>query len=221
MNRSFHLLASGLLAVLASSAHGAGAATVGQWRAGTNYTLVQPPQPTNAGPGQVEVNEVFWYGCGHCYALDPTLENWRQTKAGYIDFHRIPVIWGPAHRQHAKLFYTLQALGRGDLHPKVFDAIHRDGKMLAADDDAGARAMHLAFLKDHGVSVKDFNAAYDSPAVTANVRSAEEATYRFSVSSVPVMIVNGKYSTSVTMAGGTPAGLLALVDDLAASERPR
>ena len=79
------------------------------------------------------MNEVFWYGCGHCYALDPTLENWRETKAKYIDFQRIPVIWGPPHRQHAKLFYTLQALGRGDLHAKVFDAIHRDGNMLATN----------------------------------------------------------------------------------------
>lgn len=215
MNRAFHLLTLALLAAIASS----GAAAIGEWRAGTNYTVLQPPQPANAGPGQVEVNEVFWYGCGHCYALDPTLENWRETKAKYIEFRRTPVIWGPPHRQHARLFYTLQALGREDLHSKVFDAIHRDGNMLAANDDAAARAMHLAFLRNHGVSEKDFNAAYDSEAVAANLKRAEEVTYRFSVSSVPLIIVNGKYTTSVSMAGGTPASLLALIDDLATRER--
>ena len=216
MNRAFRLLALGLMVTAVSSAD------VGQWRAGTNYTLVQPAQPTNAEPGHVEVNEVFWYGCGHCYALDPTLENWRDTKAKYVDFRRIPVIWGPVHRQHAKLFYTLQALGRGDLHMKVFDAIHRDGNMLATNgDDVAARALHLAFLKEHGVSEKDFNAAYDSMSVATNLQRAEEATYRFAISSVPVIIVNGKYTTSVHMAGGTANGLVNLINDLAASERPR
>ena len=36
----------------------------------TTRSLV-PAQPTSAGPGKVEVVEVFWYGCGHCFALDP------------------------------------------------------------------------------------------------------------------------------------------------------
>ncbi len=98
------------------------------------------PQPTSVGPDKVEVSEVFWYGCGHCYALDPALENWKKTKPAYIEFVRIPVIWSPIHVQHARLYYTLQVLGRDDLHPKVFDAIHRDGKQLSAATDEEARA---------------------------------------------------------------------------------
>ena len=82
--------------------------------------------------GKVEVNEVFWYGCGHCYALDPALESWKAEKPAYVEFVRVPVIWGPMHRQHAKLYYTLQALRRPDLHSKVFDAIHQQGLQLAA-----------------------------------------------------------------------------------------
>lgn len=223
MTRSFHLLALGLIAtVVVSAADRRAAASVGPWQAGTNYTLVRPPQPTDAAPGQVGVNELFWYGCGHCYSLDPTLENWRETKAEFIEFRRTPVMWGIPHRQHARLFYTLQALGRADLHPKVFDAIHRDGNMLATNGDEGAaRAMHMAFLKDNGVSEKDFNAAYDSEAVTKNLRRAEEITQMYSIASVPTLIVNGRYTTTVTMAGGTPANLLSLINDLAASERSR
>jgi thiol:disulfide interchange protein DsbA len=222
MHRALHLLAWGLMFAAVAYADGPVATDAQQWRPGTNYLRVPIPQPTQVAPGHVEVNEVFWYGCGHCYTLDPTLENWRESKAEFIEFRRIPVMWGPAHRQHARLFYTLQALGRDDLHPKVFDAIHRGGHMLATDgDDDAARALHLAFLKDHGVSEKDFNAAYDSKSVTDNLRSAQEATERFAVASVPLIIVNGKYTTSVSMAGGTPGGLISLINDLAARERPR
>jgi protein dithiol oxidoreductase (disulfide-forming) len=237
MTRAY-ILASALAAVLslqacaraAEPATGASAAApaqapanpaaIGAWRAGTNYTLLTLPQPPNAGAGKVEVDEVFWYGCGHCYALDPALETWKASKPAFIEFVRIPVVWGPTHRQHAKLFYTIQALGRADLHAKIFDAIHRGGKALAAQRDEDARAMQLEFLKDHGVTAKDFNAAYDSMSVDTNVRRAEQLTQQYAVASVPLIIVNGKYSTGVGPAGG-PSQLLTLINDLAASEKGR
>jgi protein dithiol oxidoreductase (disulfide-forming) len=196
------------------------AAALEKWQAGSNYALLPSPQPTNAKPGKVEVDEVFWYGCGHCYALDPMLEAWKLKKPDFIEFVRIPVMWGPLHQQHAKIYYTLQALNRLDLHAKVFDAIHKDHNLLAAEDEAQARAMVLAFFKDHGVTEKDFNAAYDSMTVATNLQRAQEATFRFNVTSVPQMIVNGKYMTDVSMAGGQ-GPLLNLVNDLATSEKKR
>ena len=195
-------------------------AALERWKAGTNYTVLTTPQRPDVKRGKVEVNEVFWYGCSHCYVLDPVLESWKDNKPGYIEFVRIPVIWGPVHLQHARLFYTLQALGRGDLHPKVFDTIHREGNMLAAQTDAEARALQLTFLREHGVSEKKFNEAYDSPAVAGSVERAQSLTGRFEVASVPLMIVQGKYVTSVSQAGNT-TDLLALVNDLAASEKGR
>ena len=198
----------------------AAAAALAQWQAGTNYRLLPAPQPTNVAGGKVEVNEIFWYGCGHCYALDPTLESWKIDKPAYVEFVRVPVIWGPVHRQHAKLFYTLQALHRPELHAKVFDAIHQQGLPLSARDEVEARAMHMAFFSSQGVTEKDFNAAYDSMSVAANMLRAEELTRKFAVASVPILIVNGKYSTSVTEAGGATQ-LLSLINDLAASEKNR
>lgn len=193
------------------------ASPLSQWQEGTNYTLLPNPQAP-AVPGKVLVNEIFWYGCGHCYALDPLLESWKLKKPDYVEFVRIPVIWGSVHRQHAHLFYTLQALGRTDLHSAVFDAIHMNGNLLAGSTDEEARALHFAFLKDHGVTEKAFNDAYDSPQVAANLKRAEELTKSFMISAVPTMIVNGKYSTGVSQAGGSGA-LLTLVNDLAASEK--
>jgi thiol:disulfide interchange protein DsbA len=194
--------------------------TLDKWQVGTNYKLAPAPQPTNVGAGKVEVNEVFWYGCGHCYALDPALESWKTSKAPYVEFVRIPVIWGPVHRQHAKLFYTLQALHRPDLHTKVFDAIHKLGMALSSRDETEARALHRGFLLGEGVTEKEFDAAYDSMSVATNMARAEEFTKKFEVGSVPLMVVNRKYITSVSEAG-SEGKLIALVNDLAASEKAR
>jgi len=191
-----------------------------QWKAGTNYQLLAAPQPTSVAAGRVEVDEVFWYGCGHCYALDPALETWKTQKPAYIDFVRIPVIWGQAHRQHAKLYYTLQALHRPDLHTQVFDAIHQHGTPLSSRDDLDARAQQLAFLESKGVTEKEFNAAYDSMTVAVNMQRAEQLTKNYAIANVPTLIVSGKYSTSVGEAGGTEQ-LLSLINDLAASEKNR
>ena len=107
---------------------------------------------------------------------------------------RIPVIWGPAHRQHAKLFYTLQALRRADLHTKVFDAIHQEGLPLAARDEVEARAMHFAFLNRERRVGEGFQRRLRLD-VGGDEHAARRRTSRknFAVASVPVMFVNGKY----------------------------
>jgi thiol:disulfide interchange protein DsbA len=220
-HRAIHLLAA-LLAVtwsLNACARDPEPA-LSRWKAGTNYQLLASPQPTSAPAGRVEVDEVFWYGCGHCYALDPSLETWKADKPAYVDFVRIPVIWGQAHRQHAKLYYTIQALHRPDLHTQVFDAIHQHGTPLSSRDEAEARAMHLAFFESKGISEKEFNAAYDSMTVAVNLQRAEQLTRNYAIANVPTLIVNGKYATGVGEAGGTEQ-LLSLLNDLAASEKNR
>ncbi len=103
----------------------AGQLPAGKWVAGVNYRPLVPAQPTDAAPGKVEVVEVFWYGCPHCYALDPYIESWRKTKPAYVEFKRVPVTWQAVHQSHAKLFYTLEALGKEEaLHTAVFAEMH-------------------------------------------------------------------------------------------------
>lgn len=224
MNRGFvraiMLAAATLAASFAIRAAAPAAASLERWQDGVHYTQLRTPVPPEVRRGRVVVNEVFWYGCSHCYALDPALESWKTSKPAYIDFVRIPVVWGPAHAQHARLFYTLQALKRDDLHPKVFATIHENHNMLAAQTDADARALQLEFLRDNGVTEEKFNAAYDSPAVIENVNRARSLTGRMEVGSVPLMVVQGKYVTSVSQAGNDKK-LLELVVDLAASEKGR
>jgi thiol:disulfide interchange protein DsbA len=192
----------------------------GKWKAGTHYTPLVPAQPTNVGPGKVEVVEVFWYGCPHCAALEPFIQSWTKNKPEYIEFARVPVMWGPVHRAHAKLFYLLRALNRTDLEQKVFDMIHKDGNMLVSNDEQVSRKMQLDFLKANGVSADDFNKAWDSFTVNTGLQRAEQLTQRYKVNGVPLVVINGKYTTDAGMAGG-PGQLLQLINDLAASEKRR
>ncbi len=193
---------------------------VGKWKAGVNYTPLVPAVPTNVAAGKVEVVEVFWYGCPHCSALEPFIASWLKNKPEYVEFVRVPVMWGPVHRAHARLFYILQSLHRTDLHDKVFDAIHKEGKMLVANDEASTRKMQLDFAKANGISEDDFNKAWDSFGVTSGMQRAEQLTERYKVEGVPVVVINGKYTTDVGKAGG-PGELLSLINDLAASEKRR
>jgi protein dithiol oxidoreductase (disulfide-forming) len=205
-------------AALAFAGVAAAADPLAPWRVGVNYRLVENPQPPTVASGKVEVTEVFWYGCGHCFALDPVLEGWIPTKPDFIEFVRVPVIWQQVHRQHAKLYYTLQALHRLDLHPKVFDAIHTEGLLLTDRDESKARALQFAFLNRHGITQQQFDAVYDSMSVAMNIQRAENYTRSLGIDNVPSLFVNGKYATSVGEAGGD-ALLLTLLTNLAESEK--
>lgn len=193
----------------------------GKWRVGTHYLPVSPAQPTSAEPGQVEVMEVFWYGCPHCYALEPTIQGWEKAKASYVKFVRLPVMWGAVHRAHARLFYTLQALGKAEeLHTTVFDEIHKRGNFLVANDEAQTLRLQVAFAREHGISEGDYTRAYNSPEVKAALEKAEDLTRRYRVDGVPVLFVNGKYQTGLDMTG-SPNSLVSLLNDLAAAEKRR
>jgi protein dithiol oxidoreductase (disulfide-forming) len=187
------------------------------WQPGVNYDPIVPGQPTSVAPGKVEVLEVFWLGCPHCYALEPYIRAWLKTKPAYIEFVRVPVMWNAIHRAHAHLFYTLQALGRPDLIEKAFDTIQHQQSPLASADEAESLQMQQAFAVRNGISADDYKNAYNSFSVASDLQRAEELTQRYHVDSVPFIVVNGKYATDVGKAGG-PEKLIKLIDDLAAFE---
>lgn len=190
----------------------------GKWKPGTNYDVLVPAQPTSVGPGKVEVIEVFWLGCPHCYALEPFIEAWLKSKPSYIEFVRVPVMWGPAHRAHARLFYTLQALNRADLFKKTFDTIQTQHRLLVGQNDDDTLKVQEDYAKENGISPEDYAKAYNSFSVNSNLQRAEDLTQRYQVQGVPLVVVNGKYTTDVSKAGG-PQQLVQMIDDLAASER--
>lgn len=192
----------------------------GKWVPGTHYKVVAPAQPTNVAPGKVEVVEFFWYGCPHCFALDAAVESWRKNKAPYVEFVRIPVMWGEVHRAHARLFYTLKALGKLDeLHSKVFADIHVEHQPLyAPGDPLATQRQQLQFAKDNGISEADFMKAYNAFAVHTDLNEADDLVRRYRIDAVPTFAIAGKYETDMSMAGGE-ANLFQLINDLAASEK--
>jgi thiol:disulfide interchange protein DsbA len=194
----------------------------GRWVEGRHYTKLVPAEPTHVAPGRVEVLEVFWYGCAHCSHLDPALEGWRkQGKPAFVDFVRSHVMWNATTLAHARLHYTLKALGKlEELHPLVFREIHEKGNFLVAPDAAATEQLQRAFLKAHGISDAAFDGAYHSFAVDNDLRQAEDTTHRYKVTGVPMLIVNGKYTTDIALAGGE-AELLELINFLAAVEHRR
>lgn len=189
----------------------------GKWKPGVNYDPVVPSQPTSVPAGKVEVMEVFWYACPHCYALEPYLTAWRKTKPDYIEFVRVPVMWGPVHRAHAQLYYTLKQLGRNDLDDKVFETLHQQQNPLVGNSPEETLSRQLQFAKDNGIDQEAFRKAYNSFAVSADLQHADAITQLYHVEGVPLIIINGKYQTDVGKAGSHEE-LIAEINDLAASE---
>lgn len=192
----------------------------GRWKAGTNYNTIVPAQPTSVPPGKVEVLEVFWLGCPHCYALEPYIQKWLTEKPAYADFVRVPVMWGPYHRAHAQLFYTLESLGRDDLVEKAFDTIHRDHNPLLGTDAQDSFNKQLAWAEGNGIDANTFRTAYNSFGVHSSLEHAQEVTDRYQVESVPLVIIDGKFSSDVDKAGGQ-GQLIQLIDDLVSFEHHR
>lgn len=187
--------------------------TSAQFKEGANYVKVVPAQPTGVAPDKVEVVEVFWYGCGHCFALDPAIESWRsKTKPAYVEFVRVPAMWSEATRMHARIFYTAELLGKLEqLHTPIFREINVNGNQLNTVEKISA------FFVKNGVSADEFQKAFSSFAVENKLQRADFLNRRYRIQSVPTVVVNGKYRTDVGMAGGEQQ-LFGLIGELAASE---
>ena len=90
------------------------------------FATLSPPQPTEGG-GKIEVLEFFWYGCPHCYSLEPSVAAWAKKAPADVVFKRVPAIPSDSWGEMAKIFYTLEAMNvLEQYHQKVFDAIHKD-----------------------------------------------------------------------------------------------
>jgi thiol:disulfide interchange protein DsbA len=215
------LLAAVASTVAAATSSTSAAAAATQWQDGVNYTRVVPAQPTNVPAGQVEVLEFFWYACPHCYALEPNVAAWLKSKPAYVTFTRVPVEWNEGHRSLARLYYTLEGMGKlNDVHSEVFKEIQVNGDPLIGADPnntAAAERVQLAFIKKLGLSETDFGKAYHDMNVETAMQRADQLGQRYRVSGVPTFVVNGKYVTDVTMAGG-PDRVISLVNDLATQE---
>ena len=181
---------------------------------GVTYKTLKPAVPTNVAPGKVEVVEVFWYACGHCYLLEPKLEAWeKKGKPANVELIRMPAVWNEVLKTHARLFYTIEILGRPELNNEAFREINVRGNRL----DTPAKIE--AFFTSRGVSKADFQKAFSGFAVESKLARAIDLNKRYRITSTPTVVVNGKYVTDASMAGGEDK-LFQVINALAAREKP-
>lgn len=168
---------------------------------GKTYTLITPPQPTETGKN-IEVLEVFYYGCPHCFDLEPALNVWVKQLPKDVTFRRLPAIFRDSWVPLTKAYYTLEALGLTEkLHGDVFNAMHVENINLSDEKTL------FDWMAKHGVDSKTFADTYNSFAVQSKVMRAKQLTKAYGVTGVPSLIVDGKYVTSSSTAGSHAASL--------------
>ena len=202
------LLRSGLAALALTLALGAAGVEL---KEGVNYQTLAQAQPTET-PGKIEVSEFFWYGCPHCFALEPVLAKWLAALPVDVAFRRIPADFG-RWTAGARLYYALVALGEESrLRGELFDAIHNGGLFHTKEADVSE------WLAKRGVAPARFSAAYNSPAIADKLKQSQLLTKAHGLDGVPTLVVAGKYWTSSTLAGGHE-GVPAVLDALIAKAR--
>jgi len=159
--------------------------------AGTDYTVLATPQPTEVPAGKIEVTEFFWYGCPHCNEFEPSLEAWLKTAGPDVVFKRVPVAFRDDFVPHSKMFHALDALGLAQqLTPKVFHEIHENHNYLLTEQ------AQADFLAKNGVDPVKYKAAYESFSINSALQRDTKLLNDYKIDGVPTLAVQGKYETS-------------------------
>ena len=161
-----------------------------------HYELLDEIQPVQTG-NKIEVVELFWYRCPHCYRLEPYLVEWQSNMPDNVEYVPIPAILNPNWEFHARAFYTFQALGVLDpLHALLFDALHQ--KRL----DINTLDALAEWAETNGVSGADIHKTFNSFAVENKINFANVISRKYGITGVPAIIIDGRYRTSVSLVGG-------------------
>ncbi len=189
-------------------------ASTAEAQAATGYELLSAPMNT-ADPSKIEVLEFFWFGCPHCYAFEPAINDYKKDLPEDVAFVREAPALNPQWEQHSRLFYAARSLDVIDaVVEPVFNEIHQNKKRLRKPKDIGNFIESL----NVGVDSEKFQKTMKSFAVDAGLRRSMQLAQQSGIRGVPAVIVNGKYRTSVSMAGGHDA-VIRVIERLVELER--
>ena len=194
---------------------GAAFADMSNFVEGTHYVAVQPAQQIDVKPGQIEVIEFYWYGCPHCFALEPFVVQWEKTKPKNVVFKRVPAAMKDSEFYvDAQATVTADILGIGDkVREPFFNAIHVDQDVALASDKDAIRS----FFGKFGVKPANFDATWDSFGVQTQLARDQQLAARYNVSGVPTVIVDGKWMTGAGYQM-EPADIMRCIEFLIARE---
>lgn len=157
-----------------------------QFVEGKDYTVLKKPTPVTGN--KVEVREFFWYGCPHCFKLEPHMQAWLKQMPKDVTFVRTPAAMNPVWESGARTYWASEMLGvRQTTHLALFDAIQVDNQQIF--DQASA----AKFFTKYGVPESKFNNAYNSFAVSSKVAESNKLAQQYQLAGVPAIIVDGKY----------------------------
>ena len=181
-------------------------------RAQDKFRTLASPAPTDAESGRIEVVEFFWFGCPHCYSLEPLINAWARKLPQDVVFRRQHVPF--REPKHQQLYFTLQAIGQDNekVLAAVFAAIHQQRKRMLDQKEM------VEVLAPLGVDAKAFNDAFGSFGVRTRQQRANKLADAYGLDGVPAIGVNGKYLTAPSLAGSNEAALR-VVDELIDRER--
>ncbi len=158
---------------------------------GRDYKVL--PNPENIAGDVIVVREFFWYGCPHCYSLEPYMQSWAKTRASDVAFFRTPAAMNRMWEVSARGFYAAQQLGIADkTHQALFDAVHKERKnnVIATQEDMAN------WYASQGADKERFNSLYNSFAVTTRIERSKQGAQRYQITGVPAVVVHGKYVVS-------------------------
>lgn len=190
-----------------------------QFEQDTHFVRFQSAQPVIGGPDKIEVAEIFWYGCGHCFDFEPHINRWAQNKPENVRFVRIPATWNPLLKLHAQLYYTEEVLVKNGkiadpegFRAAVFAEFHQKSNHMTSESSI------QQVFEQHGVSAEDFSATWKSFEVATKLNKAQDLALRYGISGVPAVVVNGKYRTGASQDVQGYPKVLEVVDELVARE---
>ena len=170
---------------------------------GKDFDKTAQAMPTDT-PNKIEVTEIFWYGCIHCYHMDPMLNAWVKKLPADVVFKRMPGLPQPAWAPMAKAFYAMDDLKLSDkLHTALFDAIHKEKVLNPTDEAATIDWM----TKKSGLDKQKVEDAFKSFSMNNKLNRAAQTFRASGATGVPSFIIDGQYITSSTMAGGNEQAL--------------
>ena len=183
-----------------------------QFQNNKHYRTLSIAENMSAEQQRIEVVEVFAYSCNHCFNFETYLDQFEKTKADYIDFKKMPVVFNDAYKTHARIYYTAESLGNLDvMHRKIFKAMHLDRKSLIDENEI------YQLFAEQGISKQQFLSRFRSFTVESKVNRAQRLTSKYRIRSTPTMVINGKY-TANGPAVKTFEDMLAVAKELAERE---
>lgn len=198
------------------------------WVEGKHYFVIEPRQMTTAQPGRIEVTEAFSYGCPACNQFAPIADQIKASLPPNAQMVYLPASFNPSEDwpMFQRAFYAAQALGIVDrTHNAMFDAIWKSGELSILDESKQRLKRPLPSIEDAAkfyarvgkVKPEEFLAAAKSFGVESSMRRADVLMKVYKVPSTPTMVINGRYRTDASAAGGN-ARLIELVQFLVAKE---